>query len=87
MLDEMRENKENYSAFDLLISNEYITDIPTLDFSSYTVNDNFINQLIIEMNNRLEKSAHGVSGADASGVIFDPDEEIDLSEWYDNSDG
>ncbi len=39
------------------------------------------------MNNRLEKSAHGVSGADASGVIFDPDEEIDLSEWYDNSDG
>jgi hypothetical protein len=82
MLDEMRENKENYPAFDLLISNKYITNIPTLDFSSYTVNDDFITQLIIEMNNEVEKSAHGVSGADAGGIISDPDEVITLSEWY-----
>ncbi|CAF1294764.1 unnamed protein product [Rotaria sordida] len=85
MLDEMRENKENYSAFDLLISNKYITNIPTLDFSSYTANDDFIKQLIIEMKNELEKSAHGVSGA--GGVISDPDGVIGLSEWYDNPDG
>ena len=79
----MEQNKENYSSYEQLTSNDSVTQIPSLGYSEYSIDKNHINKLLIKMNESdSEFDINNLDDVVNTSNSDDSNDLIDLSDFY-----